>query len=87
MANVVYMNKSISYVDFDSHYDQATNKFYLSIQFFVRDHLRIESDTVHPTETPRISIVNLMCVLELTSSNNNERREIIMKLPTDIDPL
>jgi hypothetical protein len=87
MANVVYLNRSLSYTDFNSHYDPAKNRFYLSIQFSVEKHLKIESDIVHPRETARISICNLTCVLVLTSSNNREKKEIIMRLPTCVDPL
>src|SRR2546428_1598695 len=86
MANVVYLNRSLSYFDIDSHYDHSRNRFYLSIQFDVRERLRIESDIVRPIET-RISIINLTFVLTLTSSNNNEKKEIIMTLPTQFDPL
>ncbi len=86
MANVVYLNRSLSYFDIDSHYDHPRNRFYLSIQFDVRERLRIESDIVRPIET-RISIINLTFVLTLTSSNNNEKKEIIMTLLTQFDPL
>lgn len=87
MSNVVYLNRSLSYVDFDSQYFQAKNKFYLFLQFDVGKSLGIESDRVQPRESPRISIVNLACVLTLTSTNNTEKREITMVLPTIVDPL
>jgi hypothetical protein len=35
----------------------------------------------------KISMVNLMCTLTLSSSNNYEEKEIVMKLPTVLDPI
>jgi hypothetical protein len=87
MANVVYLNKSLSYVDFNPQYNQAKDRFYLSIQFFVKKYLRIESNILQSMKTPRISIISSTLVLTLTSSHNKEKKEIIMRLPTDADPL
>ncbi|MFZ0513114.1 MAG: hypothetical protein WAM14_16005, partial [Candidatus Nitrosopolaris sp.] len=52
----------------------------------IKQRLKMESDVIDPIAAVRISISNLTCVLVLTSSNNIEKREIIMRLPTDIDP-
>jgi hypothetical protein len=86
MTNVVYLNRSITYFDLDSEYYPSKNRFYISIQFEVKQRLKMESGVIGPIEAGRISISNLTCVLVLTSSNNKEKREIIMRLPTDIDP-
>ncbi len=73
-------------MDLDSEYDPNKNMFYVSIQFEVEHSLQMESDIISPLAADRIAICNLTCVLVLTSSNNIEKREIVMKLPTDIDP-
>ncbi len=86
MTNVVYLNRSITYFDLDSDYDQVKNIFYISIQFEVKQRLNMESDVIRPIAAERIAICNLTCVLVLTSSNNTEKREIVTRLPTDIDP-
>jgi hypothetical protein len=85
MTNVVYLNRSMSYVDLDSEYDPIKNIFYVSIQFYVKESLKMESDV--PKKADRISICSLTCVLTLTSSNNKDKKEIIMSLPTDFDPI
>ena len=46
----------------------------------------MESDVMRPIGTESIAISNLTCVLVLTSSHSIEKREIVMRLPTDIDP-
>lgn len=73
-------------MDLDSEYDPVRNRFYVSIQFEVKQRLKMESDVIDPIAAERIAISNLTCVLVLTSSNNIEKREIVMRLPTDIDP-
>jgi hypothetical protein len=87
MTNVVYLNRSITYFDLDSEYDQVKNIFYVSIQFEVKQRLKMESDVIRPIAAERIAIINLTCVLVLTSSNNIEKREIVMRLPSDFDPI
>jgi hypothetical protein len=86
MTNVVYLNRSITYFDLDSEYYPSKNRFYISIQFEVKQRLKMESDVIDPIAAERIAICSLTCVLVLTSSNNIEKREIVMRLPTDIDP-
>ena len=81
MTNVVYLNRSMTYFDLDSEYDLVKNRFYVSIQFEVKQRLKMG-----PIIAERIAISSLTCVLVLTSSNNIEKREIVMRLPTDIDP-
>ena len=79
MVNTVYLNRSLSYVDFNSYYDEDKNKFYLSFQFDVPRSLEIESDIVPSVKTHSISIINLTCTLTLISSKNIVSKEIIMK--------
>jgi hypothetical protein len=73
-------------MDFNPQYVHATNRCYLIFQLFVGRSPIIES-TVPTIKVPRISIVNLICILRLRSSNNPEEKEIVMKLPTSQDPL
>jgi hypothetical protein len=86
MASKVYLNRSLSYVDINPQYDHATNKCYIIFQLFVGKSPIIES-TVPPIKVSKISIVNLICTLKLKSSNNEEKKEIVMKLPTKQDPI
>jgi hypothetical protein len=71
------------YVDLDSEYDPVKNRFYLSIQFEVKERLKMESNVMHPISATRISIISLTCVL----TYNQEKKEIMMSLPTDFDPI
>ncbi|MGC1132865.1 MAG: hypothetical protein WA941_08580 [Nitrososphaeraceae archaeon] len=51
------------------------------------DKSPIIESTVPPIKVSRISIVNLVCILKLRSSNNQQEKEIVMKLPTSQDPI